>query len=419
MGTRGDIAPFVAIAAALVARGHDVTILSNENWRALVQQTGAGFAAIAPEDPTQSGRDNFAFFVKNVLPSFRESFEIIEAIRAAGSRVVLAYKLGMFGAQCAAEKFGLTNVKIALQPSAVRSAIRPAWPLTRLVQGRWSPLTRQLIPVLYYARELYGRYRRHTNRFRASLGLAPDRAGVIRRVEDMTIMMCPQWFAMPQTDWPQHCRFAGFPFLTGGELPQSIMQFVMREGAPLVFTPGTGVSDTQRFFATAERVCDTLNLPAIFLGSGAACSAGNQRVLCIPFADLGALLPRSRLLVHHGGIGTTAQAIRSGIPQVILPGQFDQPDNAMRVATLRLGGAAFGAAPSHDDWVDLIWRADNDVSLRRRLAIASADVRATDAAANAATLIETLQSERAEASQLEIVPARRMTGAQLPAHEPA
>jgi UDP:flavonoid glycosyltransferase YjiC (YdhE family) len=42
-------------------------------------------------------------------------------------------------------------------------------------------------------------------------------------------------------------------------------------------------------------------------------------------------------VVHHGGIGTTAEALRSGRPQLVLPVGGDQPDNAARLA--RIGAA--------------------------------------------------------------------------------
>ena len=54
----------------------------------------------------------------------------------------------------------------------------------------------------------------------------------------------------------------------------------------------------------------------------------------IPFSQL---LPRAAALVHHGGIGTTAQALAAGIPQLIMPMSHDQPDNAARVQRLGVG----------------------------------------------------------------------------------
>jgi rhamnosyltransferase subunit B len=38
--------------------------------------------------------------------------------------------------------------------------------------------------------------------------------------------------------------------------------------------------------------------------------------------------------VHQAGIGTLAQAMRAGRPQLIVPVAFDQPDNAHRAAAL-------------------------------------------------------------------------------------
>src|SRR5262249_35856367 len=53
----------------------------------------------------------------------------------------------------------------------------------------------------------------------------------------------------------------------------------------------------------------------------------------VPFSQV---LPRAAALVHHGGIGTTAQGLAAGIPQLIMPLAFDQPDNAARLG--RRGG---------------------------------------------------------------------------------
>jgi UDP:flavonoid glycosyltransferase YjiC (YdhE family) len=49
------------------------------------------------------------------------------------------------------------------------------------------------------------------------------------------------------------------------------------------------------------------------------------------------LAPRSAALVHHGGIGTCAQGLRAGIPQLITPLFFDQPANAERIEALGVG----------------------------------------------------------------------------------
>jgi UDP:flavonoid glycosyltransferase YjiC (YdhE family) len=61
------------------------------------------------------------------------------------------------------------------------------------------------------------------------------------------------------------------------------------------------------------------------------------------FAPFSRLLPRCAALVHHGGIGTLAQALAAGVPQLTMPMGFDQPDNTTRLVRL---GVAKWVAPS-------------------------------------------------------------------------
>ena len=59
--------------------------------------------------------------------------------------------------------------------------------------------------------------------------------------------------------------------------------------------------------------------------------AGVAHFAYVPF---GLLLPHAAALVHHGGIGTCAQGLAAGVPQVIMPLAHDQPDNADRLSKL-------------------------------------------------------------------------------------
>jgi UDP:flavonoid glycosyltransferase YjiC (YdhE family) len=56
-----------------------------------------------------------------------------------------------------------------------------------------------------------------------------------------------------------------------------------------------------------------------------------------PYAPLSLVLPRCAALVHHGGIGTSAQGLAAGVPQLTMPMGFDQPDNATRLFRLGVG----------------------------------------------------------------------------------
>jgi UDP:flavonoid glycosyltransferase YjiC (YdhE family) len=57
-------------------------------------------------------------------------------------------------------------------------------------------------------------------------------------------------------------------------------------------------------------------------------------MIAVDYAPFESLLPRSCAMVHHGGVGTTSQGLRAGIPTLIVPFAFDQPDNAAHAARL-------------------------------------------------------------------------------------
>jgi rhamnosyltransferase subunit B len=112
-----------------------------------------------------------------------------------------------------------------------------------------------------------------------------------------------------------------------------------RHGRPIVFTPGTGVVDVDQFFDAARRCCQLLKLPGLFLSPSFDASRldPEEPILHSSYLDLALVLPHAALLVHHGGIGTTARALEAEVPQIISPQAFDQPDNGHRVSQLGAG----------------------------------------------------------------------------------
>jgi UDP:flavonoid glycosyltransferase YjiC (YdhE family) len=57
-------------------------------------------------------------------------------------------------------------------------------------------------------------------------------------------------------------------------------------------------------------------------------------IIAVNYAPFEALLARACVMVHHGGVGTTSQGLRAGLPTLIVPFAFDQPDNAAHAARL-------------------------------------------------------------------------------------
>src|SRR5699024_7901102 len=74
-------------------------------------------------------------------------------------------------------------------------------------------------------------------------------------------------------------------------------------------------------------------------GTGAEEGIGGEDLLTIDGAPHELLFGQVAAVVHHGGAGTVAQALRAGTPQVAVPVMVDQPFFARRVRELGVAGA--------------------------------------------------------------------------------
>ena len=154
--------------------------------------------------------------------------------------------------------------------------------------------------------------------------------------------MFAEWYGPPQADWPTQIRLAGFPMFDGTVqegLPAGLREFCSAGTPPIVFTFGTGMMHATKMFSAAVEACRVLNAHGIFLTKYT-----HHLPASLPpfirhwdFAPFQELFPHCAAVVHHGGIGTTAKALAAGVPQLILPFAFDQPDNGVRVKRLGAG----------------------------------------------------------------------------------
>jgi rhamnosyltransferase subunit B len=153
---------------------------------------------------------------------------------------------------------------------------------------------------------------------------------------DKIIAMYPKWFA-PETEvFCPRLVHAGFPL---ADLDQSAGINVNVHGRPFVFTAGTANHHCQAFFQRAADACVRLNHPGLLLSTFADNFPQHLPPLIRTesYRSLAAVLPQAAAIVHHGGIGTTSQALAAGTPQLIRPMAFDQFDNATRVMRLGCG----------------------------------------------------------------------------------
>jgi UDP:flavonoid glycosyltransferase YjiC (YdhE family) len=185
-------------------------------------------------------------------------------------------------------------------------------------------------------------------RLRKELGLdrGPNVLFDAKHASSLVLAMFSPLLGEPQPDWPPNTEITGFVFYDGDagrqELPAEVEQFLQAGEPPVVFTLGSAaVLDAGNFYEESAQAALLAGVRAVLLvGTDARNVPQTQSAnLCVArYAPYSKLFPRASLIVHQGGVGTTAQAMQAGRPMLVMPYSHDQPDNARRMRRLGVAG---------------------------------------------------------------------------------
>jgi rhamnosyltransferase subunit B len=359
IGSSGDVNPVIGLGCALQRRGHEVTLATNEIFEGQVRRLGLNFAPLGLKSEAEAmmrdprlwhPRKGFRCVMEGaLLPNIERLYALIE--RHQGPGAVVAATTLCLGARVAQEKLGVPTATLHLQPTVFRSHVDngilgpfnmgPAMP---------EPIKRAIfwvIDKLYGDRLVCPRL----NTFRATLGLAPVRGvfGTYMHSPQLVLGLFPPWFAPVQPDWPPNTHLTGFIFHDAGGEEKAHAEadrFLESGFAPVLVTPGSAATDRTSFFRNTVEACAKARVRAMLVTNfpeqlPSHLPDGIQAFSYLPFSHV---LPRCAAIVHHGGIGTLAQAARAGVPQLVVANAHDQPDNAARVERLGLG---YGTTQRH------------------------------------------------------------------------
>jgi rhamnosyltransferase subunit B len=366
VGSAGDVNPFVIIGQELRRRGHRVTLLAPAVFGDVAANAGLEFVAIGTaEDFERTTRNpdlwhprrGVRLVFKALGDQFRNAHAALEELYESGQTMLVGHSLSFF-TRTFEELHTVPAATVHLAPSVLRSDYEQStlpsgqdmtrWPRW-LKRALWWAVDRLAIdPLIVPA----------LNAWRADLGLPP-----VERVFETwlhspqrVLGLFPDWFAAPQPDWPAQVRLTGFVLSdetcappvsvvgsathgTADAAAGSFERFVTGGDEPIVFTPGSANRHGGAFFRAGIEAAGAIGRRALLVTGypDQLPSPLPSHAYHLGYASFANLFPRAAAVVHHGGIGTCAQALAAGVPQLIMPMGFDQPDNAARL--VRLGVA--------------------------------------------------------------------------------
>lgn len=343
LGSRGDVQPYAALGNGLKSAGHEVRFITFESFASLVTENKLDFHPIqgnAQTLVTNGGADMFGLV--RSFGTLAEGYARDLSAPHLGETDLIINQLpaGLYGFDLA-EKYGVPMVMVSVIPLA-RTSMFPLMGFPKLPIPGYNKAT-------YYAGEqiAWQMFRSVINRWRKetlNLPALPVK-GHLGKVGTRQIPIVngfSQHVVPRPHDWNEFIHITGywFPENKNWQPPADLAAF-MEAGPPPVFI-GFGsmpIKDPQQ---TTKIILEALKQSGqrgiLHMGWG---GLGDQSlpdsVFKIEYVPYEWLFPRMAMLIHHGGSGTTAFGLRSGIPSCIVPFVFDQFYWGERIAQLGVG----------------------------------------------------------------------------------
>lgn len=360
-GSLGDLYPILAVALASKDVGFQPVLAVPETHVELVRSFGLAAEPVMPDfdsvriklglTETEAVRaliDDVDFLIQKVLLStLAESTQALDDI-ADGALAILGALVSLPG-PIVAEKRNIPFVPTVLSPMLTMSALDApagsgfgmlAKPPVGRIQHLWN---KGWLAIIH--REMRRRYAKQIDRVRELHGLPPAKSSPIFNVDGdppLRLGLYSPLMGKIQKDFPANLVLTGFPNFDGGpkisrQYEDEVQPFLNGGSPPIVFTLGSlAPAAAGPFYNDSLAAAIQLDARALLLTGKNELDCG-ANALAFAYAPHSLVFPKAAVVVHHGGIGTTGQALKAGIPQLVVPMNGDQFDNAARIARLGVG----------------------------------------------------------------------------------
>jgi UDP:flavonoid glycosyltransferase YjiC (YdhE family) len=404
-GSRGDVEPFAAASLELQGRGHEVRMAVPPNMISFVESAGLDAVAYGPSSQAVNEEDfvrnfwNIGTPVKVARAASHYLGDVWAEMGATLTSLADGTDLLMTGmvqqglAVNAAEYHQIPLAGLHCFPVRVNSQILPVLP---------SPLIRSGISALWWAH--WRMTKRAEDNQRRRLGLPDTTAPSTRRIMDrgsLEIQAYDELFfpglAAEWLQWNGQRPFVGaLTMKLPTDADDDLASWCDAGSPPIYF--GFGSMPVRSFGATVRMISDA----CAELGERALIYAGahdlddnweSDRIKIAGPMNHAAIFPACRVVVHHGGAGTTAAGMRAGIPTLILWVTADQPIWAAQVKRLGVGSARRFSGTTKKSLVAELRRILHPQYVARAREVASQMTEPTESVTTTADLLEKAASE--------------------------
>lgn len=379
-GSRGDVQPFIPLSLGLMARGHAVKLAAPARFAYLVQERGIQFIPLSG-DPAQLSRqmnDSGRNFVKLLRELLNHAIEIgADVLRQTedackDADLIIHTFMHAMGGHTLAREMNIPDVHVQLFPMFTPTGDYPNATLPDLrnrVLNRFTHGISRLITI-WSARIGFEQVRRRAGLAKRKLYSPFDN----HPSRSPTPILCA-WSSrvLPvSSDWDSNIHVTGYLFDRREDLylpSNDLLKFIGDGDPPICISFGSMVNrDAEKIDRiVGDALRRTNNRGIILSGWSKVKGKSSDNVLYADAMPHQWLLPRCKMVVHHGGAGTTSAGLRAGIPNIVIPFTADQPFWARRVHAIGAGPKPIPVQKlSLENLTQSILMAD-DAALRKRV----------------------------------------------------
>ena len=334
IGVRGDVQVFFALAKALENEGHEVTVAVNSKFQKLGESYGISCYSLEgnPEDGVnelqeimkakstmEAAKIGTNFFFKGV----REQTKTLQELCPLYD-VIIGY--GSFGL-AEADKANKTFISVVIDPT--------------MAEKKFSKNMRLNMGLMVEKIALYFLMGKKYEQFRKEIAAPPSGKS---NNPQLILLPMSQHVVKPSDNWTSKNVISGYWYLevpSSYAPPDDLQKFIENGEKPIFISFGSaGWSEGDnisllKILFEAVRLADSR---AIILNKENYAGEIPDHIYLVQEIPFDWLFDYCSCVVHHCGLGTTAEVLKAGLPSIPVPYMIDQFAWAERIHSL-------GAAP--------------------------------------------------------------------------